>query len=90
MDIWTDITWANFMKSQGVPEMTYCLMECKWNQQSQHHVPIKVVEIAKGRNSDALNVPKDGKAYVIGGYYPFSSGNGYVIMGCGRPENRNI
>ena len=83
MDIWTNRTYANFMQGYNVPENTYCLVLCKFNQAARGQIPDRVLQVSQVNGGDDLVVPCDGRYYEILCYRRSYDGKSYVIGGKG-------
>lgn len=58
-DIWTNTTWANWLRSKGVPERHYALLEMKGNG-----LPVKVIATAKKGEALYALIPHDKRWHI--------------------------
>lgn len=83
MDIWTNNTWANWLKDHGVPENVDCLIEVVGWPMTRAK---KVIAISKQRGGeDLFNAKRDKtKRHTIARYYTMKDGS--YVTGSLKPS----
>jgi len=79
-DIWTNITWANWLESHGVNQNLYALLEMNGN-----NLPKKVIATAK-KSEDLYNkIPKN-KRWRLAWWSKYGKDDNYPCIGSCYPS----
>lgn len=71
-NIWTNETYANWLKDRDIKELEYSLVELKWDD--GYHIPNKVIGKGKTEKDIVLPKPNNKKWYVYLRYKKLESG----------------